>query len=78
MLRQIRKFPKELKHKQPLAKDLSGFFVIESNVHEDHNVTYISGEYTEPTLIMGKNKHVFLYVLLIIVLILLLARYYLW
>ena len=56
MLRQIRKFPKDLKHKQPMAKDLLGFLVIQSNVHEDHNVTYISGEYTEPTLIRDKRK----------------------
>ena len=28
MLRQIRKFPMDLKHKQPLAKDLSGFWLL--------------------------------------------------
>ena len=56
MLRQIRTFPKGLKHKQPKAEDMSGYLVIESNLEEDHNVIYVCGEYNEPSLIKDKKK----------------------
>ena len=56
MLQQIKKFPPELKHKQPLPEDLSGYMVINSILQEDHNVLYISGEYTAQTLVENKKK----------------------
>ena len=61
MLQQIKKFPLELKHKQPLPEDLSGYMVIDTILQEDYNVLYISGEYTTQTLVENqKNRHVFL------------------
>ena len=56
MMGQIRSFPQDLKHKQPIAEDLSGYVVVESNIEQDHNVIYVSGEYTEPTLVKDMKK----------------------
>ena len=56
MMRQIMSFPDDLKHKQPNAEDLSCYLVIKSNVEEDYNVVYVSGEYTEAMLIEDMRK----------------------